>query len=165
MKNAVNKCCCQQSNFPICEDESRNNRGHSTKCVGLFLWNIIVFFMVSVLPGNVLAQGRTSDTRQTKTIFDLLDTNHDGKITLSEFKNNQMLIFYIWDKNKDMILTPNETPLPKDVFNRIAGENSRIDTMEFMNVVDSAFEQADENRDGILDLAEFTKMRLLVRRK
>jgi len=121
--------------------------------------------MISVLPGNVLAQGRTSDTRQTKTIFDLLDTNHDGKITLSEFKNNQMLIFYIWDKNKDMILTPNETPLPKDVFNRIAGENSRIDTMEFMNVVDSAFEQADENRDGILDLAEFNKMRLLVRRK
>lgn len=127
--------------------------------------HVIAFVVISLLPGNVLAEGRTNEARQTKTIFDLLDTNLDGKVTLSEFKNNQMLVFYIWDKNKDMVLTPDETSLPKDVFKRISGENSRIDTMEFMNVIDSAFERADTSHDGILDLAEFTKMRQLVRGK
>ncbi len=112
-----------------------------------------------------MAQGRGTEARQTKALFDLLDTNRDGKISVSEFKNNQMLIFYIWDKNKDLLLTPDETPLPPDVFRRIAGQNSRIDTMEFMNVVDSAFEQADVNRDGVLTLEEFTKMRQFVRHK
>lgn len=121
--------------------------------------------LASFFPGSALAQGRGTEARQTKALFDLLDTNRDGKISVSEFKNNQMLIFYIWDKNKDLLLTPDETPLPPDVFRRIAGQNSRIDTMEFMNVVDSAFEQADVNRDGVLTLEEFTKMRQFVRHK
>lgn len=165
MKNAENNYLSQRNITESYDGINGVNQEHRGKTFRKKFCMLVAFFMVSVLPGNVLAQERTSDTRQTKTIFDLLDTNHDGKVTLSEFKNNQMLIFYIWDKNKDMVLTPDETPLPKDVFNRIAGENSRIDTMEFMKVVDTAFEQADTNRDGVLDLAEFTKMRQLVRRK
>lgn len=165
MKSARNKFSSQvrvrKSKCDI--GKIRNNHigiGHA-----MFLIGVIFAFIISMYPGIALAQGRPVEARQTKAIFDLLDTNHDGKISVSEFKNNQMLIFYIWDKNKDLVLTPDETPLPPDVFRRIAGENSKIDTMEFMNVVDSAFERADINRDGFLTLDEFTKMRQLVRHK
>ncbi|MFP5517603.1 MAG: EF-hand domain-containing protein [Alphaproteobacteria bacterium] len=131
-------------------------------CFCVFACAAVACF-TSYFPKNALAQGKGIEARQTKNLFDLLDTNRDGNISVSEFKNNQMLIFYIWDNNKDLLLTPNETPLPPDVFMRVAGQNSRIDTMEFMNVVDSAFEQADVNRDGVLTLDEFTKMRQFVR--
>lgn len=131
-------------------------------CLWIFACAVAACF-TSFFPENALAQGEGIEARQTENLFDLLDTNRDGNISVSEFKNNQMLIFYIWDNNKDLLLTPNETPLPPDVFMRIAGQNSRIDTMEFMKVVDSAFEQADVNRDGVLTLDEFTKMRQFVR--
>lgn len=128
----------------------------------LFLSTMSFFFC---LTASGWAQESGVEDRQTKEIFDLLDTNHDGIIVMPEFKNNQMLVFYIWDRNKDILLTPDETPLPADVFMRIAGPNSRIDTMEFSNIVDSAFERADTNRDGSLDFEEFSAMRRLVRRQ
>ncbi|WP_448204936.1 hypothetical protein [Azospirillum sp. sgz302134] len=118
---------------------------------------------IAVLPLNAWAADVSAGDRRTKQLFDLLDDNHDGVITLPEFKNNQMLVFYIWDRNKDLVLTPDEVPLPPDVFARIAGSNSKIDTIEFLNTVDEAFKRADANHDGKLDRREFATLRQRIR--
>ena len=88
-------------------------------------------------------------------IFDLLDDNNDGLISREEFKNNQMLVFYIMDRNKDLALTRAETTLPADSFARLAGSDGKIGPLEFLGVADAAFTQADANHDGSLDRQEF----------
>ncbi|CAO3424814.1 hypothetical protein [Azospirillum doebereinerae] len=120
--------------------------------------------IISVISPMASAEEISADDRRTKQLFDLLDDNNDGLITLPEFKINQMLVFYIWDRNKDLVLTPDEVPLPLEIFTRIAGLNSKIDTLEFLNTVDAAFEQADTSHDSQLDLREFATLRQRIRR-
>jgi len=125
----------------------------------------LTLFLValSALPSVASAAEGSANDRRATYLFELLDDDHDGFITFAEFKNNQMLVFYIWDRNKDLVLTPDEVPVPPDVFARIAGENSRIDTLEFLNTVDEAAKRADANRDGKLDLREFATIRQRIR--
>lgn len=105
----------------------------------------------------------SSEERRVKAVFDLFDENHDGFISMAEYKNNQMLVFYLWDRNKDLVLTQNETPFPPDVFARVAGADGKIDSVEFLNLVDDAFRQADANHDGKLDRQEFEFLRQHIR--
>ncbi|OYD84530.1 EF-hand domain-containing protein, partial [Azospirillum brasilense] len=71
--------------------------------------------------------------------------------------------FYILDRNKDLALTAGETHLPADAFASIAGNDGKIDTLEFLDVVDSAFKQADTNQDGLLDRQEFVALLTRIR--
>ncbi|PWC52638.1 EF-hand domain-containing protein [Azospirillum sp. TSO22-1] len=107
--------------------------------------------------------GKPSYEKRDRAIFDLLDDNHDGVISMPEFKNNQMLIFYLLDRNKDLVLTKNETALPADVFDEIAGPEGKINTIEFLNVVDKAFKNADTNHDSTIDRKEFNALMRRVR--
>lgn len=115
---------------------------------------------------NPAAAAETSrqDNRDRK-IFDLLDDNHDGVISMPEFKNNQMLIFYLMDRNKDQVLIQSETNLPPDVFDRIAGPGGKINTIEFLNIVDEAFKRADTNHDTVIDRKEFNALMRRVRER
>ncbi|ALJ38562.1 EF-hand domain-containing protein [Azospirillum brasilense] len=100
------------------------------------------------------AAASVENTRDAR-IFELLDDDQDGKVSMMEFKNNQMLVFYILDRNKDLALSADETFLPANVFATFAGMDGKIDTLEFLDIVDSAFKQADTNHDGYLDRQEF----------
>ncbi|WP_448191544.1 EF-hand domain-containing protein [Azospirillum sp. sgz301742] len=110
------------------------------------------------------AEGSRQDSRDRK-IFDLLDDNHDGVISMPEFKNNQMLIFYLLDRNKDQVLVQSETNLPPDVFDRIAGPGGKINTIEFLNIVDEAFKRADTNHDNVIDRKEFNALMRRIRQQ
>ena len=85
------------------------------------------------------AAAASAENARDARIFELLDDNQDGSVSMTEFKNNQMLVFYILDRNKDLALTAGETHLPADAFASIAGNDGKIDTLEFLDVVDSAF--------------------------
>ncbi|MDQ2103234.1 EF-hand domain-containing protein [Azospirillum isscasi] len=102
-------------------------------------------------------------TGQGADVFDLFDENHDGRISNAEFQNNKILVFYVWDRNRDLVLTPDETPLRPEVFARAAGPDGRIDSLEFITVIDEAFLLADANRDSTLDRQEFAAIRQRIR--
>lgn len=102
-----------------------------------------------------MAADLSAERNRTAKIFDLLDENGDGRISMAEFKNNQMLVFYVLDRNKDLALTRNETSLSADVFARVAGPGGKISTLEFLDAVDSAFGAADADHNGALDQQEF----------
>ncbi|WP_353860282.1 hypothetical protein [Azospirillum formosense] len=102
-------------------------------------------------------------TAQGADVFDLFDENHDGRISNAEFQNNKILVFYVWDRNRDLVLTPDETPLRPEVFARAAGPDGRIDSLEFITVIDEAFLIADTNRDSTLDRQEFLAFRQRIR--
>ena len=104
---------------------------------------------------GAIAADLSADRNRTAKIFTLLDEDGDARISMAEFKNNQMLVFYVLDRNKDLALTRNETALSAEAFARLAGPDGRISTLEFLNVVDHAFNTADTNHDGTLDQQEF----------
>ncbi|WP_175426541.1 hypothetical protein [Azospirillum brasilense] len=100
---------------------------------------------------------------QGADVFDLFDENHDGRISNAEFQNNKILVFYVWDRNRDLVLTPDETPLRPEVFTAAAGPDGRIDSLEFITVIDEAFLIADTNRDSTLDRQELLAFRQRIR--
>ncbi|MBK3736863.1 hypothetical protein GAY29_28035 [Azospirillum brasilense] len=100
---------------------------------------------------------------QKADVFDLFDENDDGRISNAEFQNNKILVFYVWDRNRDLVLTPDETPLRPEVFAAAAGPDGRIDTLDFITVIDEAFLIADTNHDSMLDRQEFLAFRQRIR--
>lgn len=117
----------------------------------------------SGLPAPAMAAEMPDRTGQGADVFDLFDENHDGRISNAEFQNNKILVFYVWDRNRDLALTPNETPLRPEVFAAAAGPDGRIDSLEFITVIDEAFLIADSNRDSSLDRQEFAAVRQRIR--
>ncbi len=133
---------------------------------GMVLAPIMLLTALAINPAAAAEKPKAETSkyeRRDRHTFELLDENGDGIVSLPEFKNNQMLIFYILDTNRDLVLTFNETALPKDVFDRIAGAGGKINTMEFLDVVDSAFMLADTNRDSVIDREEFAALMRRVR--
>ncbi|AWJ87073.1 hypothetical protein TSH58p_27070 (plasmid) [Azospirillum sp. TSH58] len=131
-----------------------------------------VFFLLATLASPVgpvglrapaMAAEMPDRTAQGADVFDLFDENHDGRISNAEFQNNKILVFYVWDRNRDLVLTPDETPLRPEVFARAAGPDGRIDSLEFITVIDEAFLIADTNRDSTLDRQEFFAFRQRIR--
>lgn len=122
------------------------------------MWALIagtlLFPAAPVLTGAIAADMSAERNRAAK-IFELLDENGDGRISMTEFKNNQMLVFYLLDRNKDLALTRDETTLSAEAFARVAGADGKISTLEFLNAVDSAFDAADTDHNGSLDREEF----------
>ena len=129
----------------------------------LVVASVLAMMLPTVLPATAAETSR-QDSRE-KQIFGLLDDSHDGVVSMPEFKNNQMLIFYVMDRNKDQVLTHGETNLPPDAFDRIAGTGGKINTIEFLNLVDEAFKRADTNKDRVLDRQEFNALMRRVRER
>src|SRR5262249_51712624 len=84
------------------------------------------------------AIGLAQTTTPAPDVFDVTDTNHDGKITPEEYRARMVEVFYLLDRNKDGFLTKDEIPL----------------------VSDAAFRAADKNGDGKLTLEEYIDARM-----
>lgn len=122
-----------------------------------------VAILLATLAAPVMAAEMPDRSGQGADVFDLFDENHDGRISNAEFQNNKILVFYVWDRNRDLVLTPNETPLRPEVFAEAAGPDGRIDSLEFITVIDEAFRIADTNHDSTLDRQEFAAIRQRIR--
>ena len=122
-----------------------------------------VAILLATLAAPVMAAEMPDRSGQGADVFDLFDENHDGQISNAEFQNNKILVFYVWDRNRDLVLTPNETPLRPEVFAEAAGPDGRIDSLEFITVIDEAFRIADTNHDSTLDRQEFAAIRQRIR--
>ncbi|QCN94445.1 hypothetical protein D3093_03755 [Azospirillum argentinense] len=124
-----------------------------------------IVILAALTPMTAAAATASVENARDARIFELLDDDQNGSVSMMEFKNNQMLVFYILDRNKDLALTADETFLPADVFASIAGADGKIDTLEFLEIVDSAFKQADTNHDELLDRQEFIALLHRVRNR
>ncbi len=118
--------------------------------------SMAVMLLAMLIATKATAADLPANSGRDEKIFALLDDNNDGRISREEFKNNQMLVFYVMDRNKDLALTRAETTLPADSFARLAGADGKIGPLEFLAVADAAFTQADADHDGALDRQEFT---------
>ena len=78
--------------------------------------------------------------------FDVVDTDHDGRISLDEYLERMTWAFRRMDANGDGVLEPGE---------QLAPNAPRTTLVELRARLQAQFHRQDRNRDGSLDPAEF----------
>ena len=78
--------------------------------------------------------------------FDVVDTDHDGRISEAEYLERMTWAFRRMDANGDGVLEPGEQLAPNAPRTTLAELRARLQAQ---------FKRQDRNRDGTLDPAEF----------
>ncbi|MFA6985983.1 MAG: hypothetical protein WC213_07225 [Arenimonas sp.] len=98
-----------------------------------------LFFAFALLTTPCLAQSQSS-------YFDAVDTDHDGRISLSEFVERMSWAFRQMDRNADQVLSPDEQLVPNAPTLTLAEHHRRLGDQ---------FRRQDKNKDGWLSPREF----------
>ena len=96
----------------------------------------------SLVAGSTLAAGSGADKRY----FDVVDTNHNGRISLSEYQNRFTYAFKRMDVNHDGVLGPEEQLVPH-------GRN--VTLQDLLDRLEKQFKRQDKDGDGSLLPVEF----------
>ncbi len=94
------------------------------------------------------------DQDRLKKLFDLLDRDGDGQVTRPEYETGLGLVFYTLDANSDLVLTDDEINLAPDVYQHVAGDDGKIEGLEFFTSDIATFESIDEDNDLIVTFPE-----------
>ena len=93
---------------------------------------------------------------RTRTIFDTLDTNRDGKLDRTEFRLNRLAVFMLQDDNGDGYLQPPETEVTAEEFAAADKDgDGRLSGLEFLDAPYTQFEAIDSAGDGLITFEEF----------
>ncbi len=98
------------------------------------------WIVAALLPLSALAQ-----VHNTSDYLRLMDTNHDGKVQLSEYQDWLCYGFDRMDRNHDGVLTPDEQP---------GGRGKTITREAYRAQLAEQFRKLDRNHDGTLDARE-----------
>ena len=90
---------------------------------------------------------QAADEARLKKLFELMDRDGDGKVTRPEFQTGLGLVFFTLDANSDLVLTKDELNVTPEGFKRIAGDDDRIEGLEFFTSDVSSFEAIDADAD------------------
>lgn len=94
-------------------------------------------------------------------VFNLLDVDHEGTLSRSEWRERAMAIFYLLDINTDIYLERSELPgMAESTFDAAdTDQDGRLSGFEFNQASFAQFETADFDRDGTVTFAEFERFR------
>lgn len=120
-------------------------------------WHKAVFAVLAaalLLMAPRCARAYTQD--QEHEIFDILDANHDGKVTRPEFEANKVDAFYFRDRKdpQDPRLRFEETGLSRAFFDRAdQGHKGYLTGLDLADAI--RFESIDVRHHGYFDFDEF----------
>lgn len=95
-----------------------------------------------LLAGSAMAAGSSADRRY----FELVDTNHNGRISLDEYQDRFTYAFKRMDSNHDNVLEPEEQLVPH-------GRRVTLETL--LKRLKEQFIRQDKDGDGSLRPSEF----------
>ena len=88
----------------------------------------------------------TAGAQGRGTYFDVVDTDHDGRVSHDEFIERMSWAFRQMDRNADQVLSTDEQLVPNAPVVTLAQLHERLTAQ---------FRRQDRNRDGWLSAAEF----------
>jgi Ca2+-binding EF-hand superfamily protein len=102
---------------------------------------------------NVVQAQAPSDPNE---IFDMFDTNSDGKIDRTEFDVNKVQVISVFDANRNGQLERDETRMSDEAFNTADQDSDgAISGYEFVESPLGKFEAFDSDGDGLITREEF----------
>lgn len=102
----------------------------------------IYVLAASLLAGSAMAAGSGADKRY----FDVVDSNHNGRISLQEYQDRFTYAFKRMDANHDGVLSPDEQLIPN---------GRQVSLQELLDRLEQQFKRQDKDGDGSLLPAEF----------
>jgi Ca2+-binding EF-hand superfamily protein len=110
------------------------------------------FQMFSVLAAVTALSGAAFAHGFGERMFERLDTNHDGKVTLAEAMAGAQARFTELDKNKDGVITPDELGDGRHPMMKHADLNhdGKITLAELQTQTQTWFARLDKNNDKVI---------------
>jgi len=101
---------------------------------------------LALVAGLGLTVAGTSTAGSGSSYFDVVDTNHNNKISLEEYLDRFTFAFRKMDTNHDSILQPREQLVPN---------GPTVTLLELKHRLEKQFHRQDKNKDGWLSAREF----------
>ncbi|MET0808712.1 MAG: calcium-dependent protein kinase 21 [Pseudoxanthomonas sp.] len=103
----------------------------------------IAWFSTALL--STLACPANAQVTATGDYLSRMDSDHDGRVALSEYQDWLSYAFDAMDRDRDAVLSPAELP---------GGRGKAVTRIEHRARLAAAFQRQDGNRDGFLSAKE-----------
>jgi len=130
--------------------------GFLRRQAGLAAWACAVLALAALALGAGHRPARAYTVEQAKAIFDILDADHDGKVTKLEFEANKIDAFYFRARKnpQDPRLRYEETGLSRAFFDKAdEGHKGYLTGLDLVDAIH--FEAIDVKHRGYFDFQEF----------
>ena len=125
---------------------------------------VVVLLIAAVGLTTHVASGAAQPAPDRQALFDRMDLNKDGKIDRAEFQHWLQEAFFLLDTNKDGMLSLQELQqaqsfIDAEQFTRAdRNRDGVLDMVEFSNTLTQDFDAADQDHDGTLNRQEFQRL-------
>lgn len=103
------------------------------------------FFVLALLAAGLCPASAGAQVRASSDYLQRMDTDRDGRVSLTEYQAWMGYAFERMDRNGDGLLVPGELP---------GGRGKPISLAAHREALAAAFRRQDSNRDGALDARE-----------
>jgi len=108
--------------------------------------------LLSVAAGLGIASSVLAQSKPTP--FENADQNGDGKVSLEEYRNRAVVLFFDYDHNGDNTLTPDELPEYRNAEGKVVPPDS-LTLQDYTVAISHSFVMGDADKDGYLSVSEW----------
>lgn len=109
-------------------------------------------FLLSVSACLGIASSAFAQSKPTP--FENADQNGDGKVSLEEYRNRAVVLFFDYDHNGDNTLTPDELPEYRNAEGKVVPPDA-LTLQEYTVAISNSFGLGDTDKDGYLSVTEW----------